>query len=221
MKKARKFHTHRELADSLLQAVRPYLNECNLSVFPKKTIVFKPIESPHCVYLVMKGRVRVFLDYVDGKEFTLTVLKKGDAYSGHARGYGMAIEETEIAFIPIRVFQNIMKDNPAFVTSVVAVLGDALKNSLDVIENLAFRDVEQRFVDFIVRSIQKEGVCTPEGTVIELGLNQEEIASAIGSTRQTVSSISRKFENQGILKMANRQVVVLDYERLITFHTVG
>lgn len=204
-----------------MQAIRPHLNECNIRTFPQKTIAFKSAESPHYVYLVIKGRIRIFLNYIDGKEFTLTVLKKGDVYSGHARGYGMAMEETEIVFIPIHVFQTVMQENHAFMSSVVSVLGDALKNSLDVIESFAFRDVEERFVHFITRSIQKEGVCTPEGTVVELGLNQEEIASAIGSTRQTVSSICRKLENQGILKMVNRKIIVLDYEQLIACYTVG
>ena len=210
MEMAKLFHKARETALSPQEIVKQYLQQCQITRFKKRQIVFRPMDNPHSIYLVLKGRVRVYLSYPDGKEFTITVLENGGVYSGHARGYGAALETSEIALIPIEVFQKIMEEKPEFMLGVVAVLGDALKHTMDIIENLAFRDVYERLLYFLRQMAERQGTKTAEGIMIHTGLTQEELATAIGSTRQTVSTLCKKLEQDGLIKMMNRKILLIE-----------
>lgn len=199
--------SHVELPENILNL---YLQDCIRKKGKKKEILFGEKEAPDYIYLVIQGKVRVFLNYPNGKEFTITYLERGGVYSGHARGYGMAMtSETEIALIQVKVFKRIMEDNPAFMLSVMAVLGEALKNTVNIIENLAFREVEDRLRHFLLQSMERNGKKTQEGILLEIEFTQEEIATTIGCTRQTVSTQLKQLVTEGVIRIRNRRIMIL------------
>jgi len=204
------FHKLSNMAELPIDILNKYLINCEKRIAKKKEILFEPTQAPDYIYMVLRGKVRVFLTYYDGKEFTVTILEKGGVYSGHARGYGMAItKDAEIALIHVSLFQQIMIENPEFMLSVMAILGDALKNTVNIIENLAFREVDERLKHFLSQVVIRSGKAKHQEILIDIGLTQEEIASAIGSSRQTVSSQLKQLENKGILSIKKRKVTIL------------
>lgn len=194
--------------------VEAYLDDCPRRMFRKKQIAFTPRQDQDSIYLVLSGRIRAYLSYPNGKEFTLTILEQGDVYNGHTRAFGLALEDSEIALIPVKKFKQMLLTNPMFTMSVIAVLGDALKHSIDIIENLAFLDVNERLYDYLIETAQERGVPIKDGVLVEFGLTHEEIATTIGSTRQAVSSFFNSLQKEGLLRVGKGRVTVHDLDRL-------
>ncbi|ADU66733.1 cyclic nucleotide-binding protein [Desulfurispirillum indicum S5] len=204
------FHTMKNMAELPADLLDTYLERCQRRTADKNGILFGPHEAPDFIYMVLQGSVRIFLSCPNGKEFTISVLQRGGVYSGHARGFGMAMAaQTQIALVHVSDFREIMEQNPAFMLSVVAILGDALKNTVNIIENLAFREVDKRLMHYLAEAIRRSGEPVREGILLDMGLTQEQIATAIGSTRQTVSSQLRQLENKGILRTRSRKILIL------------
>lgn len=193
---------------------KKYISNSEMKTFEKKEIAFSSYSNNEHMYLVLDGRIRVTLNYPNGKEFTIALLDKGDVYSGHARGLGIALEKTKIAFLPLSVFQEMMIEYPSFAINILAAAGSTLKRTFNVIENLVFRDVNERIFAFILSMLDSKGKVTKEGIEVSLGLTQEEIATIVGSTRQTVNSVLINLQKEGIISFSKKKLIVHDKDKL-------
>lgn len=206
------FHSTKNAAKIPETLIKEYLETCTRKKANKKQMLFGPNEAPDYIYMVTKGKVRVYISYPDGREFTIVILDKGGVYSGHARGFGVALTaNTEIALIHVRQFQKMMETHKDFMMSILAVLGDALKNTVNIIENLAFREVEERLLHYLQQLADKYGIPHEEEkdkVIIDLPLTQEEIATAIGSSRQTVSSLLKQLERDEIIAFSKKNIII-------------
>lgn len=191
-----------------------YFSHCLIREYRKKEIVFSPDQHSASIYLVTAGRIRVYLSYPNGKEFTLTILESGHVYSGHTRAFGQAITDCEIVFVPIESFRALLTEVPAFSMSVISVLGDSLKNSLNIIENLVFKEVNKRLYQYIYGlAVSARG---QEATPVQviLGLTHHQIATMIGSTRQTVSTFFSHLQKEGLIAFDKDKLTIIDFEAI-------
>lgn len=203
-----------KLPDDML---KKYVNDYIVKSFDKKEIAFTPYSHNDFIYLVLKGRIRVSLSYPNGKEFTIAILEKGDVYSGHARGQGLTLDYTELALLPLRVFQEMIKEYPSFAMNVLSAVGSTLQNTFNIIEDLVFRDVNERLYSFILTMVESKGIVTKNGVEVPLGLTQEEIATMIGSTRQSVNAILTDLQKQNIISFHRKNLIVYDVEKISSF----
>lgn len=178
--------------------------------FKKKEAIYTPEAQEDFILIVFKGKVRIYLNYPDGKEFTIAFLEPGDVYSSHSGTFAEAMEESIVWTIDTKVFRNFMIQNPVVLISMVKVLGESLGNTLGIIENLVFRDVGERLASFLLQAAKDKGQKSEQGTFVNLGLTVEEIASAIGTSRQTASSILNRWQKEEILTLNRKSVTLKD-----------
>lgn len=182
--------------------------------YPTKALVYSPFEEKNLVFVVKSGRLRVYLAYED-KEFTLALLEPGDVFSTHTPAFVQALEASEILVCGTATFREAVARRPELSLTMVKVLGELLKNSIETIEGLAFKDVRLRLVDFLLGAAAKRGRASAEGTVVQLGLGTEDIALLIGTTRQTISQIVNDFIKAGLLRKIDRKTLLIrDLEAL-------
>lgn len=211
LKKSKILH---EIPEAMLEK---YIYNCRIETFRKKEIAFTPNSNNEYMYLILCGRIRVTLNYPNGKEFTIALLYKGDVYSGHARGLGIALEETEVVFLPMRMFREMLLEYPSFAVNILAAVGSTLEATFNVIENLVFRDVNERIYAFLLSMAESKGEVKKEGIEIALGLTQEELATMVGSTRQTVNSVLTNLLREGIISINKKNLIVHDKDKLKSY----
>ncbi|AEG59135.1 Crp/Fnr family transcriptional regulator [Desulforamulus ruminis] len=182
--------------------------------FTRKEMVFFPGKFPSSILLILKGKVRVYLSYPHGKEFTLTILSPGDVYSGHTRTFGQALEPVSMASIPMEVFKEMLQKMPNLVFGLVGVLGDALRGSMDVIESLVFEEADVRLISLLLEWARHNGKPVPRGVEIKLDFTREEIASMIGSSRQTLNNLFRNLMNEQLIEVQNKSILIKDLDRM-------
>ena len=193
---------------------RGLLSQFHEKKFRKNEIIFYPNYIDNLIFIVKTGKVRVYLAFNE-KEFTLSILEEGDAYSTHTRAYTQALEDCTLLICGTDEFEKIVIANPIFTMNTIKVLGDLLKNSITIITNLAFKETRQRLKEFLLDLIEEKGVPAENGIVLEVGQDVGQIAMIVGASRQTVSSILNEMYRTGILKRMNRKtVLVKDIEKL-------
>lgn len=193
------------------EAILPKFHEKS---YRRKEIIFYPNYAENNVFIVKKGKVRVFLASSD-KEFTLSILEEGDAYSTHTRTYIQALDNCTLLICKTEDFGEIMKKDPAFTMNTVKVLGDLLKNSITIITNLAFNETGQRVKEYLLAAAEEKGMPGEKGIVLEIGLDIGQLAMSIGASRQTVSGIINEMYRAGVLERVNRKTVIIkDVEQL-------
>lgn len=182
--------------------------------FRKKESIFTPEKQADFILILLKGKVRIYLSYPDGKEFTVAFLEPGDVYSSHSGTFAEAMEETIVWTIDIIVFRGFMLQDPVILISMVKVLGESLGNTLGIIENLVFRDVGKRLANFLIQAAREKGKPTEQGTLVNSGLTFDEIASAVGTSRQTASTFLNRWQKADIMILNRKSFVIKDIQAL-------
>lgn len=169
----------------------------------KNNMILTPSEAGNQIFVVKRGRVRVFLAD-DDKEFNLAILKEGDAYTTHTRACLQALTDTTILVSEMQTFGRQAADSPCFSMATLTLLGEHLHNTLNIINRLAFKDIKMRLCDFLLQEANDRGEENRAGVVVSTGLSVKQIADFVGSTRQTVSTLLNEMQKDGVLTRLSR-----------------
>lgn len=183
----------------------------------KAALIHAPGNATDQVFIVTQGRVRIYLAFED-KDFSLAILEPGDIYSSHTRAYVEAMEEVELLVIPTERFHACISSSPIFSRTIISTLGELMKRSFSIIESLVFKDVTQRVVDFFMHETVAHGIRDAAGHRVEIDLTMEQLASVVGASRQTVSTIVNDLLRSGsLVKEGRRTYLVPNLEILKDF----
>lgn len=199
--------------DSLLDALQAEEAKGILHLFvekryQKKEIIFLPKQADNYVFIVKEGRVRIYLAFAD-KEFTISILEVGDVYSTHTRAFAQALEDCTLLICRTEIFSRILVDHPTYTRYLVNALGDLLKNCFTIIINLAFMKAKNRLRTYLLAEAEDKGVFCDEGIRVEMGHDLSQMATIIGCSRQTVSTLVNELCRMGILERLDRKTILI------------
>jgi len=165
-----------------------------------------PGDARNQVLIIERGRLRVYLAG-ESRELSLSFLEPGDIYTTHTPTYVEAVAPTRLWLMDTGAFARKLASDPSVTPVMMRVLGRLLVNAVNLIEDLAFREVPARLARFLTGMAERRGRPLDGGIwLLPLDLGTEDIASLLGSTRQTVSSLLNQWEREGILQRQGRRV---------------
>ena len=171
--------------------------------FARGRQVFAPREPRDRLFIVVGGRARVYLACRD-KEFTMAILDAGDVYTSHTRAYVEALDDLELLVADIGQVRRFLLAMPVLTASMVKVLGDLLSHAFTVIDGLAFHDVRRRLIELLLHEAARSSPGPDAGVHLSHGLSVEQLATIVGSSRQTVSTLLNALEREGVIALRAR-----------------
>ena len=184
-------------------------------------LVSSPDDDDERLYVIKRGRVRLYRLTPDGKQLTLEILDKGRivgrmAWLGQqlTDAYAEAIEDALICSFTPRELQRLIDRFPSVGVNIIRYLSGRLAASEREREVMAFRSVEQRLAARLVELSERFGQPTEDGVAIDVRLTQQELADMIGTSRETLATTVASLRERRVLDMHNQRVVVLDTEKL-------
>ncbi len=176
------------------------------------------------IYFLESGLVKTYKRGAESKEVTLEVILPGELFGlqslgaeKHRRVSAEILHEGSIHVIPRDVFLEFCRARP----DIWRLLADALllanRELEKKIELLCLQDVEYRILHFLVQLAETIGV-GGDGRERTIPLSQGELASLVGATRETTSTMLNTLARRGLLRLGRRQLVVpsLDMVRAAT-----
>jgi CRP/FNR family transcriptional regulator, cyclic AMP receptor protein len=175
-------------------------------VFPKRSMVFDQGDPTRVVYLIKRGKVRITRGTADGKDVTVAVLGAGDMFGEETlfdaqprTTHAVCIEESLLCTAKADDLFALLSRNPALALNVAKILSDKLVDASAAMEDLAYAKISDRIMHLLERLAGEHGVVTEAGTLIDVRLTHADIASLIGSTRETVSLEISKLAKSGAI----------------------
>jgi CRP-like cAMP-binding protein len=172
-------------------------------------------------HIISRGQVRLFKSSSSGREQVLAVNVAGESVAevpvfddGPYPASGVAIEETEIAFISRRDFHEYCLTHPEVALKVLAFVGARLRRLVGIIEELSFTTTRQRLVSVLVRLAQSEGRKSERGIEVLLPGSNQELANQLGTVREVISRNLMRLQAEGLLEVDARQIVIKDVKGL-------
>jgi CRP-like cAMP-binding protein len=172
-------------------------------------------------HIISRGQVRMFKASACGREQVLGINVAGESVGeipvfddGPYAASGVAIVETEVAFISCKDFRDDCLAHPEVALKVLAFVGARLRRMIGIIEELSFTTTRQRLVSLLVRLAQSNGRKSARGIEVLLPGNNQELANQLGTVREVVSRHLMRLQAEGLLEVDARQVAIKDVKGL-------
>jgi CRP/FNR family transcriptional regulator, cyclic AMP receptor protein len=167
------------------------------------------------LYIVERGHVRIFKSSSGGREQVLSIDGPGSSVAelpvfdgGPYPASASAVDDATVLLVRRQDFHALCLAHPQVALKVLRVVGSRLRRLVGIIEELSFTTVRRRLAAFLFRLAQREGVD------ITLPASNQELASQIGTVRELVSRNLSRFQQEGILTVDGRHVVIRDLAAL-------
>ena len=180
--------------------------------YPKKTQIITEGDEAHCLYFVLSGRVKVYLDDDNGKEIVVNIHESGEFFG--ELGLLQAIprsasvitmEDTRLGLMSDADFRQCLKEQPEFAMNLIHDLVDRLLNATETIRQLGLMDVYGRIAVTFLNLSKPQ----PDGTrVIEEKLTQQGIANRVGASREMVARILKDLRTGDYIEMTAGKITL-------------
>jgi CRP/FNR family transcriptional regulator len=174
----------------------------------------------HTLYVVRTGSLKTVKTLVDGYEQLLSLALPGDLLGFEALHHGslpasvVALEDSTVYALPVSRLQELRQNHPLLDYAIHRTLSRQLVHAAEAAELMSAVASDVRLARFLLWM---------SGRMVELGqsprrlllrLSRRDIASLLGVAHETVSRAFTNLADEGCIKVDNRDVELLDMERL-------
>ncbi|CAA7603357.1 RmlC-like jelly roll fold [Acididesulfobacillus acetoxydans] len=186
--------------------------------------IFEEENSARFVYLIETGHIKIFRISPFGTIVTVGIRKSGDVI-GIAEVlremdrccFAKTIEPSVLWKMDGNKFKELLCCRPQLALKIAATLSNRLREAETTILNLMTFEVDRRLARLLI-SLAEKGVSPGEkGLKLNIKLTQDEIATMIGTCRQTVTTTLHKFRDQKLIYSSKRNIEITDLENLKRF----
>ncbi len=189
--------------------------------FPKNTPVYLPSDSSDGVFLLAEGRVKLCSITPDGKQAILAFIEPGELFGELALVEDSEREEhaetmavSTLVLLPREALQQLMSESPHLALGVTKLFGLRRKRIERRLKSLLFRSNRDRLIHLLLDLTAQYGRDSEDGVLLSIPLSHQDLASIIGATRETVTTLLGELQLERLLKVARQRLVIRDLQRL-------
>lgn len=187
----------------------------------RKSIVFIEGGEKDAVYFVLDGIVKTYKTNEEGHEHIVSLLQTGDMFPHtgffNSEPYPATAEtlvDSTFITISVKQFEQLIVTVPAISMKLIDVMGATIRELQQKLQQMSGHDVHERILSFLLQLAEKLGERRGNHIHIELPITNQELASSIGTTRETVNRLLNQLKKQALLHVNRAEIVIIDMEGL-------
>jgi CRP-like cAMP-binding protein len=192
-------------------------NNRYISEIKKKTnILNSGSPTSHIIYL-RSGLVKEYLLKSDNKEQIIQIILP-HSYLGLTSLFGdkinhysyTALTDLKVCYIDIDVFTEMIKTNGNFAFEILTSIGhDSLNNFRRFIAQ-SNKKIYGRIADMLIYFSR----VVFSSTTFQIPLTRREVADLVGTSRESTGRVLAKFNNEGIIRISGKKIIINDLKKL-------
>lgn len=212
----------------MTSSIEKYCSEewCRFAEFYGQTIhvkqgeyIFKEGEVTQGIYIIRSGNVKVTTSAGKHNVNRLIRLATVNDIVGH-RGFGgdwkytvsgVALTETELLFIPLKVFNFLFRANPDFAYYMMTFFAEELRDAESFMEQLP---VKNTVAKVLLKNLEAFGLEAGSETKLSFTLSRKDLASLAGTRYETLVRILADFNQEKLIRLEGKSIHILNSESL-------
>jgi CRP-like cAMP-binding protein len=187
--------------------------------YKKKEIIFHQGDDSHTLYLIAKGKVRIFSISPAGNETSFRIFSIGDiigefaAIDGKPRSTtAKAMDNCILLELQSSAFLDRIQQTPKLALGLIKHLVKKLRWTTDYAEMITHYDSAGRLLHIILHYNEMFGkeIDKDRRYELDLSLNQSDLASLVGIRREWVNRIFQDWRKKGFIKYEHGKIMILD-----------
>ncbi|MGH8695511.1 MAG: Crp/Fnr family transcriptional regulator [Burkholderiales bacterium] len=178
--------------------------------FPKSTIVVTEGERSDSLYVILSGRVKVFVSDEHGKDMVLNVRGPGEYFGELALDEGLrsasvaTLEPSKMAVIANDALRGFLARHPEAAVQLIRGLIGRIRRTTESLKDLALLDVYGRVAKLLLELARE----ADGRLVIDERLTQQDIADRVSASREMVSRILKDLTTGGYIVNEGGKIVI-------------
>jgi CRP/FNR family cyclic AMP-dependent transcriptional regulator len=182
-------------------------------------LVFSQSEPVTALFILKKGRIRIFRVTEDGKALTMAILEPGAVFGEMVMvgqrmydNYAEAIEAVDVCLMSTSDVERYLMSDPRIAIRISRHLGQEVVRLEERLTDLALRPLRSRVASTLLRLA--ESARTPRFTNPTIRLSHDQLAGLLGATRESTSKAMSDLASRGIIRQGRARVVIQDLDAL-------
>lgn len=190
--------------------------------YAKGQMIFKEGSYSRGVYIVVKGKVKIYQTNEEGKESIVYLYSKGD-YFGYRPLLGddplpvsaAAVDEVAVMFIPANVFMQVLEKSHRLSKRLLLNLSKEFSVWVHKLTTFSSRSVKERVaISLLILNMTYQSDKTKNKRTV-ISLNRTDFASFVGTAKENLVRILRVFKDEKIISAERTNIVVLKPQALL------
>ena len=207
-----------QLSAEDLASLRSSASKCQ---YDKNDFVFQAGEHKNNIYLLTRGRIKLFRLSSSGREVVQWFCFP-DEFFGlseiHQQGglnvYAQCCEASEVLILSMRQFLKHLNDCPKIALRIIEQLTSRLNVVGDMLLNFTADSAESRLLKLLLRLSLQFGEPFNGGMRLGIKLTHKEISNMVGTCRQTVTTVLGQLRRRNYIDIIGNEIYIPSVEHL-------
>jgi CRP/FNR family cyclic AMP-dependent transcriptional regulator len=193
--------------------------------YRRRRFVYRSGDEADALYVIDRGRIKLCrIEEGTDREAVIDILPAGSLFGdsalyaeGQRENCAVAYEHSRVVRIPVGEFKKGMAESQELYDYTFRLIGQRLARAERRVADFALDAIPARLDKLLVDFSRRYGVNETEGVLIDIPLPHREIASIVGSTRESVTVRLNAMRREGIIDFVNRKILIKRPESLAMF----
>ena len=218
-----------EFGSNLSEQTVSHFAECSLvQDVRRRRFVYSAGDQADALYAIVSGRIKLCrIEPQTEREAVIDILPEGALFgesalyskAGRRENCAVAYESCTLLRIPSDQFKPGMASEPLLHEYTFQLIGQRLEHAERRLADFALNAIPARLDRLLADFSDRYGVRESAGVLIDIPLPHREIASIVGSTRESVTVRLNAMRREGTIEFVNRRILVKRPEGLL--HSVN
>lgn len=190
--------------------------------YRRRRFIYRAGDAADALYVIARGRVKLCrIEPETDREAVIDILSAGALFgesalynAGARENCAVAYENARLLRIPVGEFQKVMAEDHTLYDYTFRLIGQRRALAERRVTDFALDAIPARLEKLLVEYSDRYGVQDNAGVLIDIPLPHREIASIVGSTRESVTVRLNAMRREGIIDFVNRKILIKRPESL-------
>jgi len=210
----RRFEFGSSLSETLISDLA---RDADVLDFRRRRFVYRAGDPADCLYAIIHGRVKLCRIEIDTtREAVIDILPDGSLFgesalysvAGQRANSAIAYENSRLLRVHSGAFKQGMAEDDKLHDYTFRLIGQRLEHAERRLADFALNAIPARLDRLLAEFSARYGVSEPEGVLIDIPLPHREIASIVGSTRESVTVRLNAMRREGTIEFVNRRILI-------------
>ncbi len=191
----------------------------SVNIYKKKQVIYSEGNHPLQLYYVINGKVKTFKTNDDGKDLVTELYSPGDflghvalLQSGVYKETAEAMDDTKLAVIPKKEFENLLNSNWEVAHKFISLLAKNVADKEAQLLNMAYNSLRKKVADALVTlklKYHKQG-----NELFSIDISRENLATIAGTATESLIRTLSDFKSEKLIEIRDGHISILNEKKL-------
>lgn len=191
-----------------------------MKAYPAGELVYTPYQPIETLFILKKGRIRIFRVSPDGRALTTAIVEPGTIFGEMVivgqqmhDSFAEALDDVVVCVMTKADVRRLLLGDTRISARISETLGRRLGEIEQKLSDAVFKSVPERIAGALV-TLASASSGRPLGRGVQVKLTHEQLAALAATSRETTTRILGEFADQGLIKLGRGRITILSREGL-------